>query len=143
MSTPIENIINKIERIGTVYALPSDTIHYCANKMHKTGAYAIVIKDEDKLLGIFTEHDLLNKVFANKLDRYTEVEKVMTTNLITCNYSATIKDVLKIMINNNIRHLPIVENGDFKDMISISEINKAMLEIQELEIFNLMEYIHN
>lgn len=91
--------------------------------MQKNNIGAIVITRNKKPLGIFSERDLLNRVVATgKSYTKTKINDVMTTDVKTADISTTPEEAYNLMTSNNIRHLPVVKNGNLAGMISIRDL---------------------
>ena len=86
---------------------------------HKLGAVAVV--DGDKLAGIFTYRDLVNRVILEKLDGETTLlEDVMTRRVVTLDPEGSHGEALRIMVDNGYTYLPIVrEDGRLEGMLSL------------------------
>lgn len=70
---------------------------------------AVAVVDDKTLQGVFTERDLMMRVVLQKRNpETTPVEEVMTTSVVTITDSASLAEALKIMIDKDIRHLPVI-----------------------------------
>lgn len=93
---------------------------------HNVGS-VVVVDDNNRVLGIFTERDLV-RVVANSINLNTEIEKVMTKNPITINYDEYVEKAILLMRENNIRHLPVVnKENKFVGMISLRDVSKLII----------------
>ncbi|MFC4213465.1 CBS domain-containing protein [Pedobacter lithocola] len=103
---------------------------------------AVLVMDDEKLSGIFTERDYARKIILQgKSSKDTLIEEVMTPNLISITLSDTIDKCMEIMTEKHIRHLPIVENEEVKGMISIGDLVKYIIADQKQTISQLESYI--
>jgi CBS domain-containing protein len=109
---------------------------------HKIGA--LVVLDKDRLAGIFTERDILQRVVAEQRPPAdTPVGKVMTTEVACCSPSTSIEEARGAMKNRRIRHLPVLDqDGNLNGLISIGDLNAHAQAESELTIFLMDEYIH-
>jgi len=92
-------------------------------KSKKIGA--ILIKDEaEEVIGIFTERDLLNRVNLGEGDRLSQIklDEVMTRDLITVDQNDDYSQVLEMMKDKNLRHLPVTHNGKVVGIVSVRDI---------------------
>ncbi|MEG3619584.1 putative nucleotidyltransferase substrate binding domain-containing protein [Magnetovibrio sp. PR-2] len=80
--------------------------------MRDMNVSSLLVCDDNGLAGIVTERDLRNRVVAEALPVDSPIEKIMTPNPITLDAKAMAFDAMMIMSKNNIRHLPIVKDGD-------------------------------
>lgn len=90
------------------------------NEMAQRNYGAVLVTEKDKLVGIFTERDLLRRVAAQGLDiKKTKLREVMSTNLKTANETDRVADSLRRMSQGRFRHLPVVsETGEILGMLS-------------------------
>ncbi len=68
----------------------------------------IVVNDENKCIGIFTERDAL-RVVAQKMSLDEPVSKVMTTHVATISFEASLNDAKELLLSHKIRHLPVID----------------------------------
>jgi len=87
------------------------TLLECAKIMSEKHVGAVVVKSWNSL-GILTEQDIVRKVVANGINLNEKVNGFMETRLITIPPDMDIYDALVKMRDNNIRHLPVVENNE-------------------------------
>lgn len=109
---------------------------------HKIGA--VIVTRDDRIVGIFTERDVLHRVVAEERppSRVT-VEDVMTTDVMCCFPESSLDEVRGVMKNRRIRHLPVVEQGGkVLGMISIGDLNAYESSDLEMTIHNLHDYIY-
>ncbi|MFT4562396.1 MAG: CBS domain-containing protein [Gammaproteobacteria bacterium] len=100
-----------------------------AARMKKNGLGAILILDDKRLVGIFTERDALFRVAAEGLDpNDTAVAAVMTQNPTTVGPDKSFSDALAIMHDGPFRHVPVVENLEVIGMVSSSDAMGPELE---------------
>ena len=100
-----------------------------ARVMKKNKIGAIVVVENDNLIGIFTERDALFRVLAEDRDLHaTKVGDVMTRNPLSIHPDRPFADALQIMHTGRFRHVPVVENGRAIGMVSVSDAMGAELE---------------
>lgn len=103
---------------------------------------AIVIKDQDKLIGIFSERDYARKVvLKGKNSTDTKLAEVMSKEVITISSDMQIDACMQLMTDKRIRHLPVVDNGKSIGIISIGDVVKLMINEQKHLIDELKKYI--
>ena len=111
---------NHIETIA-----PAATVFEAAVRMneHKIGALLVLV--DDRLVGIVTERDILQRVVAQRRDAAeTLVEDVMTTEVACCQIDTSLDEARGVMKNRRIRHLPVVDAEDrLLALISIGDLN--------------------
>ncbi|WP_347050456.1 CBS domain-containing protein [Flavobacterium olei] len=126
-----------------VYSILSNTTVYEALKvMGDKNIGAILIIDNNQLKGILSERDYARKiVLKDKSSKETFVHEIMESNVFTVKLSNNIEDCMELMSEKRIRHLPVVEDGTVIGIISISDVVKAIIEIQKDTIQHLNSYI--
>jgi len=120
----------------------TDSVRKAIEVMVEKNIGAVLVLDSGKPIGIFTERDLLRRCCSKRvsLDE-TPVEKVMTSKIIFGSLDDTIQKAAEIMTEKRIRHLPIIENGDLKGLISIGDLMKVQCRLMEKENESLKNYI--
>ena len=124
-------------------AIPRDATAYAALEVmadHNVGA--LLVLDEGKLVGIFSERDYARKVILKgKSSRSTTVGELMSSPPITASPSISLHDCMVLMTSNHIRHLPIVEIGAIVGVVSLGDVVSLIIRSQEAAINQLENYI--
>ncbi|MGQ7854240.1 CBS domain-containing protein [Pedobacter sp. WC2501] len=103
---------------------------------------AVLVIEDEQLLGIFTERDYARKIILQgKSSKDTLIKEAMTANPITIKFSDSIDHCMELMTDKHIRHLPIVENDEVKGMVSIGDVVKFIIADQKQTISQLESYI--
>jgi signal-transduction protein with cAMP-binding, CBS, and nucleotidyltransferase domain len=123
---------------------PQETVLNATQRMNEHGIGALLVMENDRLVGIFTERDVLRRVVAAELaPASVKVADVMTTNIACCTPETSIDDARNVFRQHRIRHLPIVNSdGNVLGMISIGDLNAYDAIHQEVTIHFLHEYLH-
>jgi CBS domain-containing protein len=105
---------------------------------------ALVVMDQGRVAGIFTERDVLTRVVAEeKSPSVVRVEDVMTRDVICCNIDDDLDEVSAIMKAKRIRHVPVCDgDGRIQGMISIGDVNAQYASNAEQTIHFLNDYIY-
>lgn len=96
-----------------------------ARAMRDARAGSIGVVEDGRLVGLLTMRDMTNRVVAEGRDVTTPVREVMTPDPITLSPSELGYDVLNIMLERRIGHLPVVENGRFVGMVSQTDLTRV------------------
>jgi len=109
---------------------------------HRIGA--VVVMDGDRVCGMFTERDVLQRVVGQRRDpAQTRVREVMTSEVVCCTPETTLDEARSAIKNRRIRHLPVVDgNQCVVGLISIGDLNAYQAADQEQTIHLLHEYIY-
>jgi CBS domain-containing protein len=98
---------------------PNESVRHAAKLMRAKGLGALLIVNDGRLLGIYTERDALYRVLAQGLDPdKTTLQEVMTADPVTLGPERTYGHALLVMQENGFRHIPVVENGQVVGIIS-------------------------
>lgn len=126
-----------------VTASPRQTILEALRSMVEHNIGALVVVDGQSVSGIFTERDAL-RLAARRADALdaTPVEEVMTRDLVIGVESDSVDYVMEVMTNNRVRHLPIMEDGQLRGIVSIGDVVNACRKEVEAENRYLKDYIH-
>ena len=114
-----------------------------ATLMNERKIGALVVTDEDRVVGMFTERDVLNRIVAaGKVPSETPVGDVMTSPMACCRRDTRLAECKSVMTDKRIRHLPVVEDGNLYGMISSGDILATESDDQKATIEYLHEYLY-
>ena len=117
-----------------VQLAPQATVREAARKMADRRVGAALIADGGRLVGIFTERDLLNRVVARDLDpTKTRLADVMTKEPATVAPSQRAVDALHLMHEGGFRHLPVVDGGRIRGIVSLRDFMTGEIETMQAE----------
>jgi CBS domain-containing protein len=141
MDTPVSALI---ERKGSeVHAVTSTiTIAEAVAEMNKKRVGCIVVIDEGKIVGIFTERDVLRRVVGADLNvKSVLVSEVMTKDVLSVTPQTTVEQTMTIFAEKRCRHLPVIEDGKLKGLVSIGDISRWVADVSRAEADHLKNYI--
>jgi len=113
-----------VEQNPLIHSLrPDVSVTDCVGRMNELNIGAMLVMENDELLGIFTERDAITRVLGAGLDpASTNISAVMTKNPIKVSTSTTLEEALGIVTNRRIRHLPVIEDGKVLGMVSSGDL---------------------
>lgn len=121
---------------------PEATVAQVTAVLHEKRIGAVLVRDvRGTLVGILSERDIVRGIVqygAAVLDKPTRA--LMTTNLVSCTPRDDVKHVMKVMTMRRVRHLPVMEAGVLKGIISIGDVVKYRLDTAQLEVNVLRDY---
>lgn len=138
---PIKQVIAaKSPRIISV--APLATVFEALQLLAETDVGALLVMDDERLVGIFSERDYARRVvLQGKTSRETLVREVMTERVICAQPSQTVEEAMAMMTELHCRHLPVVEDGRLIGVVSIGDLVKEIISEQEFLIQQLESYI--
>jgi CBS domain-containing protein len=111
--------------------------------MVEKGVGAVAVLNEDRLVGIFSERDLMKRVVAKGLDpQNLKVEQVMTSNLVTAHPNESYEACLAKMRSHGIRHLVIASGDRLTGVISLRDLMMIDIEEKSAAIEMMNAYLH-
>ena len=137
----VSNILRT--KSGITFSVSPNTFVYNALElMFEKNVSALVVLENEQLVGIFTERDYARKVILQgKASKETLIGEIMTGDLVTVSSDTSIDDCMRLMTNRFIRHLPVVDNDKLTGIISIGDVVKYIIEEQRFIIENMEHYI--
>ena len=136
--TPLNEIFEKGKAIHSVG--PDTPVNECVRLMTSGKIGALIVMDGERLIGIFTERDALNKVLAGGLDPgNTKVSEVMTKDPYCIHPTTTVGDAMELITKRRFRHLPIVDNGKVLAVVSSGDLTHWLVKDQMGEVQELVD----
>jgi CBS domain-containing protein len=135
-----------LQEKGTqVWSVTPDTTVFDALKlMAEKNIGAVLIMENNKIDGIFSERDYARKVvLEGKSSRELPVKEIMSSRVLFVTTDKNLDECMALMIEKKIRHLPVLEDDNLKGIISIGDVVKTVLDHKEFTIEQLEQYISN
>lgn len=121
---------------------PKTTVFEAISLMAKKGIGAVVVMHGESLVGIMSERDYMRRVILKgRASKETDVEAIMTRDVITASCSMTENECMALMTERKIRHLPVLDNTDVVGIISLGDVVKTVIDGQGVLINQLERYI--
>ena len=121
---------------------PTTTVLDASEQMNAQGTGSVLVVDGDRLVGIFTERDLMRRIVAVRLDPGTvPVSQVMTTALVTATLESTVPDCGALMSERRIRHLPVVDGTTILGVVTTGDVLAWQLQEQQSVIQQLESFV--
>jgi len=128
---------------STHYAVKAnETVWKALRLMVSANIGSVLVMDEARIIGIFTERDYVQKgELEGRTAANTSVREVMTDEMYTVTTDTSIDECMALMLQYHIRHLPVVEHGTLVGIVSMRDIVAAALEERESKIQGLENFI--
>lgn len=124
------------------YIEPQQTILEAAKYMVECNVGAAPVLDGTKLVGIFSERDIMSKVVTQGLDpQRTRISEVMSTTLRTLNPESSCEEAMLMMQTHGIRHLPVCDGNTLVGFLSLRDLLRHRLEEKSGEAEAMRAYI--
>ncbi|MET7259495.1 CBS domain-containing protein [Dyadobacter fermentans] len=129
--------------VNAIWSVTQDnTVFEALELMAEKNIGAVLVLEDNELIGIFSERDYARKVILQgRGSRDTLIRDVMTSKVITVETDEKIEECMQIMSDKHIRHLPVNNDGQLVGIISINDIVSAIIHEQKEHINTLESYI--
>lgn len=129
--------------VNAIWSVTQDnTVFEALELMAEKNIGAVLVLEDNELIGIFSERDYARKVILQgRGSRDTLIRDVMTSKVITVEMDEKIEECMQIMSDKHIRHLPVNNDGQLVGIISINDIVSAIIHEQKEHINTLESYI--
>ena len=122
--------------------LPTDTVFSAIATMAEREVGALLVMQNDNLMGIVSERDYTRKVILrDRSSKDTHVSDIMTHDVIEVSPLNGIADCVKLMKDHHIRHLPVTDAGKVVGMLSLRDLFSEIIDEQADTIDQLQHYI--
>jgi len=123
-----------------ITASTDEIVMNIAETMKKNDIGSMLIVDGEKLVGIITSEDLIKRIILPKRDpEKTTAKEIMTTKLITVSPDDDLEDAVKIMIDNGIKRLPVVDDGKLVGILTDGDVMRISPKL--IEAFSSKEFV--
>ena len=138
-------VANILRQKGTsvVTAKPGQKLHELMKLMtrHRIGA-VIIVNANGEVAGVLSERDVVRALAGHGPDAFDHpVSRYMTEDVTTCTLDDSIEEIMEIMTRGRFRHVPVMEGGELRGIVSIGDVVKIKIEQTEREVVSLREYI--
>ena len=121
---------------------PDDSVYDAIKMMADKRVGALPVMRDRSLLGIVGERDYARKVILEgKSSRSTLVKEIMTSRVLCARQDQTVEEIMALMTEKRIRHLPVINGENIEGIISIGDLVKSIIDEQKFVIEQLEHYI--
>ena len=129
--------LSDVKRRPPVVVSPEATLVEVVDKLRAANRGAVVVVDNDAVIGIFTARDLMLRVnHAGDGWKHTPIKEVMSESPVTVHPAQSVEDAMNLMFAGNYRHLPMVDEGRLVGLLSIRDLLKHLVSYFPKEFLN-------
>ena len=140
MATVRDMIRKKGYEVFTI--TPEATVFEALNLMAEHNIGALLVMTEDEINGIVSERDCIRKVdVKGRNAKDTKISEIMTSSVITVEADQPLEECMGLMIDRNIRHLPVCEGKKLLGVVSVRDVLREVIEVQQMMLSQLERYI--
>ena len=140
MSTVRDMIRKKGSEVFSI--LPDATVYAALVMMAKHNTGALMVLSGKKVEGILSERDCVRRLdLEGKTAKETRVRDIMTSKVVYVEAGQPLEECMALMIDKNIRHLPVYDGTDLLGLISVRDVLKEVVDVQQFLISQLEHYI--
>ncbi len=141
LSTTIGSVMQ--HKSGVVWSTgPNATVFEAIEMMAEKEVGALVVMDKGELVGIVSERDYARKVvLQGRLSKETPVADIMSSPVVCVSPKHTVGECMRVITDNRIRHLPVLQNGELVGVVSIGDLVNWVIREQDATIRHLEAYI--
>ncbi|HXX13041.1 MAG TPA: CBS domain-containing protein [Burkholderiales bacterium] len=130
--------------LGVLSISPEASVLDALRLMAEKEVGALVVLENERLAGIFSERDYARKVILHgKSSKDTSVREIMTAKVVYVRPEQSVEECMALMTDKRIRHLPVLQENRVIGIISIGDVVKEVISEQRFVIEQLEQYIHS
>ena len=142
MHNPIQSLLAlKTSRLHTVDVTAN--VSEAVKVMNDNKVGSVIVLEQGRLIGIFTERDVLCRVVATERNpRKTSIDQVMTKKVFTVQPDTTVEETMALITDPCCRHLPVLDQDQLIGMISSGDVTRWIAQANQTEADMLRSYIN-
>ena len=140
----VGGLVTKLSKRECYTLTEKDTLKSASEKLQKynIGAMPVVNKLNNNVIGIVSERDLARFIFKDEFKKDLPITNIMTKEIITCNLNTSVTELMEIITQNKIRHIPIVNEKKILGIVSVGDIVNHVIEQYRDENKHLKDYMN-
>ena len=126
-----------------VYSIsPDSTVYEALDAMAEHNTGALLVMSGDQMAGILSERDCVRKVdLKGRNARETKIREIMTSDVFTVSCDQPLEECMYLMLEKGIRHLPVYEDRELVGLVSVRDVLREMVDLQQSMLHELERYI--
>jgi CBS domain-containing protein len=140
--TTVKQLLENKQVRETLTVTPDASVRAALNIMDAKDIGALLVLDDGRLVGIFSERDYVRQVVEKKdINLDSPIRELMSSPVYFISPDKPVDEAMALMSDRHIRHLPVMEGGRLVGVISIGDVVKQMILEKDTSIQSLEEYI--
>ena len=137
-------LVTKLSNRPCFTLTEKDTLKTASEKLqkHNVGVMPVLSNKDKDVIGIISERDLARYIYNDEFKSNLLVSKIMSKNIISCNRNNSVTELMEIISNHKIRHIPIIEEKKLLGIVSIGDVVNHIIEQYKDENKNLKDFIN-
>lgn len=131
------------EKGTTIWSVaPGSTVFDAIKMMSEKNVGALLVMEDNRLVGVFSERDYTRKVILKgKSSKTTAVREIISSPVISVQPSHTVEECMRLMTENRVRHLPVLQDNHVLGVVSIGDLVNWTISAQHTAISQMEDYI--
>lgn len=138
------NVSSVLQEKGTTiwFVSPGTTVFDAIKMMSEKNIGALLVMEDNRLVGVFSERDYTRKVILKgKSSKTTSVREIISSPVISVQPSQTVEECMRVMTENRVRHLPVLQENHVLGVVSIGDLVNWTISAQHTAISQMEDYI--
>ena len=137
-------LVTKLSNRQCFTLTEKDTLKTASEKLqkHNVGVMPVLSEEDKNVIGIISERDLARYIYRDEFKSDLPVTKIMTKDIISCNLNTSVTQLMEIISNHKIRHIPIIEEKKLLGIVSIGDVVNHIIEQYKDENQYLRDFIN-
>ena len=138
-------LVTKLSNRQCFTLTEKDTLKTASEKLqkHNVGVMPVLSEQDKSVIGIISERDLARYICRDEFNSDLPVIKIMTKDIISCNLNTSVTQLMEIISNHKIRHIPIIEEKKLLGIVSIGDVVNHIIDQYKDENQHLRDFINN
>ena len=137
-------LVNRMSKRKCYTLTETDTVKTASQNLHekKVGSMPVLNKDNN-VVGIISERDLSQFIYAERFNSNLPISQIMTKELVTCDLNTSVTELMDEMTEKKIRHILIMEDKKLLGIVSIGDVVNHLIDKIKEENKSLKDYINS
>ena len=137
-------LVTKLSKRQCFTLTEKDTLITASEKLqkHNVGVMPVLNEKNNNVIGIISERDLARYIHKGEFKNDLRISNIMVKNIISCNLNTSVTELMEIISNHKIRHIPIIEDKKLLGIVSIGDVVNHIIQQYKDENQQLRDFIN-